>query len=203
MLRSRNFRLAKNRNRRGDGTFLSFDSANEHGFASAEDLEMESNRQHIRWKISLFFSALGLCSANSFAVETTQEHVHSMAHHVMPFDVSKTLHIFKVTESGSVQTVVSKDAGATDQIRPIQMHLQHEAANFQRGDYSDPAMLHGAEMAGLKELQAGASHIKVSYAPIPTGGQITFETSSLHLLTALHRWFGAQLSEHGSDATTE
>ncbi|MGE5258361.1 MAG: hypothetical protein ACM3KE_16925 [Hyphomicrobiales bacterium] len=141
-------------------------------------------------------------SASVFA-QTRQEQVHQMGHRVMPFDLSKTVHIFKMTESGGVQQVVAKDPGATDQIALIQMHLQHEAVMFQHGDYSDPASLHGSDMPGLKDLQAGASRIKVSYATLPYGAEITFETTDLHLLTALHRWFGAQLSEHGADARSE
>ena len=135
--------------------------------------------------------------------QTKQEHVHQMAPGVMPFDVSKTVHIFKMTESGGVERVVAKDSRAADQIALIQQHLRHEAASFQRGDYSDPAMLHGAAMPGLKELQGGASRIKVSFTLLPAGAEITFETADLHLLTALHRWFGAQLSEHGPDARAE
>ena len=135
--------------------------------------------------------------------QTKQEHVHQMAPGVMPFDVSKTVHIFKMTESGGVERVIAKDPGAADQIVLIQQHLRHEAASFQRGDYSDPAMLHGAAMPGLKELQSEASRIKVSYSSLSAGAEITFETTDLHLLTALHRWFGAQLSEHGSDAKAE
>jgi hypothetical protein len=143
-----------------------------------------------------------IISANLFA-QTRQEQVHQMAHSVMPFDMSKTVHIFKMTETGGEQKVITKDPGATDQIALIQQHLQHEAARFQQGDYSDPAKLHGADMPGLKDLQAGASRIKVSYAALPFGAEITFETKDLHLLTALHRWFGAQLSEHGADARSE
>lgn len=30
-----------------------------------------------------------------------------------------------------------------------------------------------------------------------------FSTQDRHLLTAIHRWFGAQLSEHGADARAE
>lgn len=141
-------------------------------------------------------------SANVFA-GTRQAHVHQNAHRVMPFDMSKTVHIFKMTEFGGVQRVLAKNPGATDQIALIQQHLQHEAERFQLGDYSDPAKLHGADMPGLKDLQAGASHIKVSYAALPDGAEIKFKTTDLHLLTALHRWFGAQLSEHGADARPE
>ena len=132
-----------------------------------------------------------------------QEHVHQMAHSVMPFDISKTVHIFKMTESGGVQRVIAKDPGATDQIELIQQHLRHEAKMFQQGNYSDPAKLHGAEMPGLKDLEAGASRIKVSYEAVPSGAEIRFETTDPRLLTAIHRWFGAQLSEHGADARAE
>lgn len=146
---------------------------------------------------------LALFNCVTVPAETRQEHVHQKSHDVMPFAMAQTTHIFKMTESGGIQRVIAKDPSATDQIALIQQHLKHEAARFQQGNYSDPAALHGADMPGLKDLQAGASKIKVSYASLSAGGEITFKTSDLHLLTALHRWFGAQLSEHGADARSE
>ena len=143
---------------------------------------------------------LGCASA---IAQTQQQHIHQMSPTVMPFDTSKTIHFFRMTESGGVERVVTRDSSAADQVALIQQHLQHEAARFKRGDYSDPAALHGATMPGLKELQTGAGKIKISYAPLPTGAQISFETADVHLLTAIHRWFGAQLSEHGADAKAE
>jgi hypothetical protein len=58
-------------------------------------------------------------------------------------------------------------------------------------------------MPGLRELQAGAPRLNISYTDVPAGGAIRFDTSDIHLITAVHRWFGAQLSEHGSDALSE
>ena len=161
--------------------------------------------QHVRGGFSLVTAGTVLLLLSTFTVfaQTVQEHVHQMAHSVMPFDMEKTVHIFKMTESGGVQQVIVKDAGADDQIALIQKHLKHEAERFQHGDYSDPATLHGADMPGLQDLQAGASAIKVSYAALSLGAEITFETTDLHLITAIHRWFGAQLSEHGADAKAE
>lgn len=161
----------------------------------------ESSRHLLRSAIWTVFVLLLNCACA--LAQSTQEHVHQRAHAVMPFDVSKTVHIFRMTESGGVQRVMAKDPGAADQIALIRKHLRHEAESFRRGDYSDPAMLHGSDMPGLKELRIGASHIKVSYAALPAGAEITFETADLHLLTAVHRWFGAQLSEHGADARAE
>jgi hypothetical protein len=148
--------------------------------------------------------AVVLLANGSMALgQTQQEHVHRMSHNVMPFDMSKTLHVFKMTETGGVMRVVAREPGESDQVALIRRHLEHEAGRFQRGDYSDPARLHGKDMPGLKELGAGAARIKIAYQEIPAGAEITFETTDLHLLTAIHRWFGAQLSEHGADARAE
>jgi hypothetical protein len=58
-------------------------------------------------------------------------------------------------------------------------------------------------MPGLKDLESGAGKIKVSYAALPTGAEIRFRATDRHLITSIHRWFGAQLSEHGADAKSE
>jgi hypothetical protein len=137
------------------------------------------------------------------AEETKQEQVHAHSHHVMPFAMEKTLHVFTMTEQGGVQRVLVRDTADSEQQRLIREHLTKEAEAFGRGDYSDPTHLHGAGMPGLKDVQAGAAKIRVSYRDLPGGGEIRFETTDLHLLTAIHRWFGAQLSEHGADATSE
>lgn len=162
-------------------------------------------KRHLRRNLTFvtLMAIMSLFNAVSVNAQTQQEHVHNMSHGVMPFDMAKTVHIFKMTESGGVQRVIVRDAGDTNQIALIQHHLHMESEMFQHGDYSDPASLHGADMPGLKELQIGASNVKVSYTPLPNGAEVTFATTDLHLLTALHRWFGAQLSEHGADARAE
>lgn len=147
--------------------------------------------------------ALVVISISTVFAQTTQEHVHQMAHAVMPFDIVGSVHVFKMTESGGVLKVIAKDADAIDQIALIQQHLRHQAENFQQGDYTAPATLHGEAMPGLRDLQAGAADIRVSYKELSKGGEISFEASAIHLITAIHRWFGAQLSEHGADARAE
>lgn len=171
--------------------------------ATGQRRHMNQFQRNLNYFALLAAGIFVLISSANLNAQTRQQHVHARAHSVMPFEMSKTTHIFKMTEFGGVQKIVAKDPSATDQIALIRKHLQHEAKRFQQGDFSDPAKLHGADMPGLKDLQAGASRIKVSYAPLPSGAEIQFETTDLHLLTAVHRWFGAQLSEHGADAMAE
>jgi hypothetical protein len=135
--------------------------------------------------------------------ETAQERVHHMSHEVMPFDMSKTVHVFRMTEFGGIQRVLARDPDDAEQIALIRRHLEHEAERFSRGDYSDPARLHGADMPGLAALRASPDAVEVSYSELAAGAQLRFETDDRRLLTAIHRWFGAQLSEHGADARAE
>ncbi len=129
-----------------------------------------------------------------------QAMIHDMGSQVMPFDLSQTTHIFDMTEDGGIQQVITKDPSDSAQVALIQQHIQHEAMLFGAGDFSDPMSLHGGDMPGVKELSAGASQIKIEYMALPDGAQITFTTRDLHLITEIHRWFGAQLSDHGADA---
>jgi hypothetical protein len=149
--------------------------------------------------------AAAIFGASTLApAQTVQEHVHGHGPDLMPFDLAKSVHIFRMTSDGGTQQVVLRE-GVMDpeQVRLIQHHLSMEAAEFQQGNFADPAQLHGARMAGLPELQAGARRMQITYRTLPNGAEIRFRTRDIELVTAVHRWFGAQLSEHGADAKTE
>lgn len=154
-------------------------------------------------KLTMVSAAIMLCIHSGAFAQTKQEQVHHMSHHIMPFDMSKTIHVFKMTESGGIQKVLVKNPKETDQVLLIRQHLSHEAEMFSHGNYSDPAKLHGVDMPGIAQLSAAPSKVKVTYSELPEGAQLTFETKELKMVTAIHRWFGAQLSEHGADAKAE
>ncbi|HEY1012217.1 MAG TPA: hypothetical protein VGE07_05880 [Herpetosiphonaceae bacterium] len=135
------------------------------------------------------------------ASTTRQTEVRARGQSVMPFDLDQTQHTFTTTATGGVETVVARDPANQGQIALIQEHLAHEARQFAAGTFTDPAAIHGADMSGLAALSAGASAIRFDYVPLPTGGQITYTTSDQALITALHAWFGAQVTDHGHDAT--
>jgi len=130
-----------------------------------------------------------------------QAAVHRMGHDVMPFSLERTRHVFEMTSSGGIQDVVARDEGDSAQVRLIRQHLAHESVRFAAGDFADPATLHGQDMPGIRELSRGVGHFTATYQELPAGGRITFTSEDPILITAIHRWFGAQLSDHGADAT--
>jgi hypothetical protein len=129
-----------------------------------------------------------------------QDEVASRGREVMPFDLDRTTHRFAKTATGGVQTVVADDPADSGQIRLIRGHLAEEAARFGRGDFGDPASIHGAGMPGLRELTAGHRNVRTAYADLPDGARITYTATDPALVRALHSWFDAQVADHGSHA---
>ncbi|WP_063819046.1 hypothetical protein [Herbidospora cretacea] len=126
--------------------------------------------------------------------------VASRGREVMPFDLEVTTHRFAPSASGGVQTVTSDDPADVRQVTLIRAHLAEEAARLARGDYGDPAFIHGGEMPGLRQLQQGHGAVDVRYAEVPSGARITYRTTDPALITALHAWFDAQVTDHGRHA---
>ncbi len=133
--------------------------------------------------------------------QTRQEEVAARGAKVMPFDLEQTTHVFQKLDDGGLQKVVAKDASNKKQIALIQAHLKEESEKFRKGDFSDPAKIHGEDMPGLTQLKAGAAKIDIRYTALPDGAQIRYTAKDPKLVTALHQWFSAQLSDHGHHAT--
>jgi hypothetical protein len=143
--------------------------------------------------------ALAAISVSPALAQTRQQTVRERSAHVMPFSMDATMHQFEPTKNGGLMVVTVHDRDAR-QVALVRTHLQKEAAAFGRGDYADPAYIHGKNMPGLASLSAGASRITVRYTQLGDGAAIAFRTADPSLISALHRWFAAQLSDHGHDA---
>jgi hypothetical protein len=116
---------------------------------------------------------------------------------VMPFDLAKTTHRFDKTATGGVQTVTANDPADAAQLQLIRGHLREEAAKFSRGDFSDPAAIHGHDMPGLAELREGAARVDVQYKDLDSGARLTYTTTEDPLIRGIHSWFDAQTTDHG------
>ncbi|MEU4678357.1 hypothetical protein [Micromonospora sp. NPDC023737] len=135
------------------------------------------------------------------ASSSRQAEVADRGASVMPFDLDRTTHQFTKTDTGGVQTVVADDPQDATQITLIRQHLTAEVNRFRRGDFTDPARIHGNQMPGLETLRAHGGRITIDYTATSDGGRVTYTTSDAELRDALHHWFDAQVSDHGQHAT--
>jgi hypothetical protein len=120
---------------------------------------------------------------------------------VMPFSLPATTHFFTKTAQGGVQKVVAKKADDAAQVKLVREHLHSIRAQFLKGDFSGPSHIHGQDMPGLAELRAAKpGQMEIAYQDVGAGAELTYKTSNTILVGALHKWFDAQLSDHGKDA---
>lgn len=120
---------------------------------------------------------------------------------VMPFDLKATMHVFTKLDDGGVQRVAARRVDDAAQVNLVRAHLRDIQRQFLQGDFSGPSHIHGQQMPGLAELQATTpGQIGIGYADVPGGAELSYRTTDARLVAALHRWFDAQLSDHGADA---
>lgn len=120
---------------------------------------------------------------------------------VMPFSLKATTHVFTKTAEGGTQRVVAKAALDSVQVKLVRQHLKEIQQQFRQGDFSGSTHIHGQEMPGLAELKAAKpGEIAIDYRNVTGGAELLYKTSNATLVTALHKWFDSQLSDHGADA---
>lgn len=130
-----------------------------------------------------------------------QAEVARRGHDVMPFSLAATQHVFTKTGEGGVQRVVARDPRDAGQVELVRGHLRDIQAQFQRGDFSGPAHIHGEHMPGLAELAAARpGDLEVGYREVQGGAELAYRARDPALVAAVHHWFDAQLSDHGHDA---
>ena len=127
--------------------------------------------------------------------------IEQRSQQVMPFNMDTAMHMFTPTATGGVQQVVVH-SGDMQQITLVRRHLRKEAAAFSRGDFSDPAYIHGNDMPGLSELGRDHVHLAVTYKSSKQGGEIVYTSSEPRVIAAIHEWFKAQVRDHGPHAMT-
>ena len=142
---------------------------------------------------------VAVASCRGGELDQRQADVASAGAAIMPFDLDATTHVFEKLEAGGLQTVVA-DADDPEQVSLIREHLSEEAERFARGNFHDPAMIHGADMPGLHALATGHDRLRVQYREVPRGAEIRYSSEDPALVRALHEWFDAQLRDHGEHA---
>lgn len=117
---------------------------------------------------------------------------------VMPFDLARTTHFFDDTPGGGIETITANDTKDTRQIALIRSHLAEEAKRFRRGDFSDPAKIHGQDMPGLDALARAGDKLQVKYRKSPGGASLSYASADAAVIAGVHAWFAAQRSDHAA-----
>lgn len=132
--------------------------------------------------------AIGPLAVRADVTALQRADVEAKGSQVVPFSQEDTMHMFKPTNTGGVQTVFVHDSDPR-QIALVRSHLRKEATAFAHGDYTDPAKIHGATMPGLAAVHAGSKRLTIRYEDIAKGASITYTSADPKLIAAVHTWF--------------
>lgn len=120
---------------------------------------------------------------------------------VMPFSLDATTHVFTKTPEGGIQRVVAKNVADAQQVQLVRNHLREIRHRFRMGDFSGPSSIHGEQMPGLAELRAAKpGELAIQYRQLPAGAELLYRAERPELVAAVHRWFDAQVADHGAHA---
>jgi hypothetical protein len=154
------------------------------------------------WKAAILAAAALITTGASADPTARQKQGAEKGAMAMPFDLHNSTHVFLKTGDGGTQQVLAKDPTDAKLVDQIRMHLGMEAQRFSQGDYTDPMRIHGADMPGLQYLRyLKPGQIQVKYRDLPNGAEISYAGKDAAAIDALHKWFDAQLTDHGQDAT--
>jgi len=154
-------------------------------------------------QVPIILAALtALSTAWADAPTARQAEVAQKGAMVMPFNGQNSTHMFQKLPDGGLQQVLAKDAADKDVISAIRGHLSMEADRFKQGDYSDPMKIHGMDMPGVQYLESvKPGQIGIVYRELPNGAEVRYTGKNQATIDAIHKWFDAQLRDHGGDAT--
>jgi hypothetical protein len=137
-------------------------------------------------------------AAEQESTKSRQDEVALKGGTVMPFDLMRTTHFFDDTPGGGIETITANDKKDARQIALIRLHLVEEAKRFRRGDFSDPAKIHGQDIPGLDALASAGDKLQVKYRNFPAGASLSYASADAAVIAGVHAWFAAQRSDHAA-----
>jgi hypothetical protein len=152
---------------------------------------------------ALALGIVALAAAEPDGLARRRAEVARRGEQVMGFDPDRTTHRFTPVATGGVETVTADDPGDTGEIARIRTHLEFERGRFESGDFDDPMAIHGHAMPGLDVLRTGAraGRLRVAYGEVAGGGRLAYASGDAEVVAAIHRWFEAQVADHGAHST--
>jgi hypothetical protein len=155
-------------------------------------------------------ATLTACAPRPPAADETATHALSdsafaalqdRGHTTMGVDQYTSTHRFDdLPDGGRIE--LQRDQDDPEGVAQIRAHLQHIAAAFKTGDFSDPAVVHGHEMPGTDVMAQKKDGITYTYAPLPRGGEVRIRTQDPEALRAIHAFLAAQRGEHRAGGHT-
>lgn len=129
--------------------------------------------------------------------------VQSRGAGVMGVDQYTSRHVFEDLPDGGRIVLERSEARDTTDIATIRGHMRDIAAQFTRGDFAAPFLVHAQVVPGTVAMASLRSAITYTAIDRPRGAEVRIRTRNREALAAVHAFLAFQRSDHraaGHDA---
>ena len=109
---------------------------------------------------------------------------------------TKSTHSFRLFADGGAIELRATDGKDDATIAAIREHLPEITKQFEKGDFSTPAFVHGYPPDGVAQLEQLRGEITYRYQKRDGGGRIRITTKNAAALAAVHAFLRFQVIEH-------
>ena len=118
---------------------------------------------------------------------------------VMGVDQATTTHVFENLPDGG-RIVLVRDTADAAGSATIRTHLRAVAAQFARGDFTNPMLVHDRAVPGTRVMAARRAKIRYTMRERPGGGEVRISTTDAAARTAIRAFLTFQREDHRAPA---
>ena len=115
---------------------------------------------------------------------------------VMGVDQDTSVHVFESLADGGRIILERPSAADSSEIRTIRAHVRDIAAQFNRGDFRAPFLVHAQTVPGTESMARLAAAISYAPADRPRGAELRISTRDPAALKAIHEFLAFQRADH-------
>lgn len=115
---------------------------------------------------------------------------------VMGVDQYTSAHVFEDLPDGG-RIVLDRDATSdTAGVATIRAHMREIAAQFARGDFTNPSLVHARDVPGTAVMAARATTLSYTAADRPRGAEVRIRSADPVAVKAVHEFLAFQRADH-------
>ena len=130
------------------------------------------------------------------AADTAFAAVQARGRGVMGVDQYTSAHVFEDLPDGG-RIVLDRDATSdTAGVATIRAHMREIAAQFARGDFTNPSLVHARDVPGTAVMAARATTLSYTAADRPRGAEVRIRSADPVAVKAVHEFLAFQRADH-------
>jgi hypothetical protein len=115
---------------------------------------------------------------------------------VMGVDQYTSAHVFEDLSDGGRIVLDRKEASDTAGVATIRAHMREIAAQFRRGDFTNPSLVHARDVPGTAVMAARASTLSYTATDRPRGAEVRIRSADPDAVKAVHEFLAFQRADH-------